>query len=312
MTRALAVWDRFWFEPLPTSTLALLRIAFGLLTFAWTLSLSPDLLSFFSTRGILPAQPDYGESGAWGLLGFLSGDVAVVVVYFALLLGSLCLLFGFKTRLAALLVWVCLLSFIRRDPWVFNSGDLYLQVLAFYFVLAPSGASLSIDRWLTARERFWEYPVRAAWPLRLFQIQVSVLYLAALWAKVRGGTWNEGTAVSYALRIGDLERFSVPAFVTDSIVISNFLTFGTLATELAIGILVWNRKLRPWVLLAGVGLHLGIDYAVRVGFFSYVILVAYLAFLPPERATSWIASARKRWGRSRLSRGRFQPAGPAS
>ena len=46
------------------------------------------------------------------------------------------------------------------------------------------------------------------------------------------------------------------------------------------------------VLLAGVGLHLGIDYAVRVGFFSYGVFVAYLAFLPPQTASALILSAR--------------------
>jgi hypothetical protein len=133
--------------------------------------------------------------------------------------------------------------------------------------------------------------------LRLVQIQISVLYLAAVWAKMRGTTWNDGTAVSYAFRMEDLERFPVPGFVTDTVVIANLLTYGTLAAELAIGILVWNRILRPWVLLVGIGLHLGIDYSTRVGFFSYAVLVAYIAFVPPERATALILGARDRLAR---------------
>jgi hypothetical protein len=92
----------------------------------------------------------------------------------------------------------------------------------------------------------------------------------------------------------DLERFPVPGFVTDTVLISNFLTYGTLAVELALGILVWNRVLRPWVLLLGIGLHLGIDYTTRVGFFSWAVLVAYVAFIPPERARAFIFGARDR------------------
>ena len=57
--------------------------------------------------------------------------------------------------------------------------------------------------------------------------------------------------------------------------------------ELAFAILVWNGKLRPWVLLLGVMLHLGIEYAVRVGFF-FAALVAYVAFLPPETVSVWV------------------------
>ena len=77
------------------------------------------------------------------------------------------------------------------------------------------------------------------------------------------------------------------------------LTFGTLAIELSLGLLVWNRRLRPWILLAGVSLHLGIDYAIRVGFFSYAILVLYIAFIPPETMDRWLVAARGRLRRRR-------------
>jgi hypothetical protein len=60
--------------------------------------------------------------------------------------------------------------------------------------------------------------------------------------------------------------------------------------------------LRPWVLLLGVGLHLGIDYAVRVGFFSYAVLVAYIVFIPPDAARSFILATRDRVARLTLPR----------
>lgn len=301
MSRAVAAWERFWFAPVETSTLALFRIAFGILVLGWTLSLAPSLYAFFGSEGVLPEQPDSG-AGGWGLLGVFPSDAAVTVVYLLLLVGSLFLIVGFRTRLAAVVVFVCVVSFARRNPWVLNSGDLLLSVLAFYVMLAPSGAALAIDRLLKTRARFWQFPARAVWPLRLVQVQISILYVAAVWAKVRGATWNDGTAISYAFRIGDLERFPLPDFLVDSLVLVNLLTYGTLAAELALGLLVWNRKLRPWVLLVGMALHLGIDYSVRVGFFSYAVLVAYIAFLPPETVRAWLYEVRDRVARSRLRR----------
>jgi hypothetical protein len=298
--KALGTWERFWFREIESSTYALLRVAFAVVVLAWTISLAPALYSFFGDGGILPSHPD-GDAGSWGLLQLDSGPAAVTALYLLLLVGALCLLVGFKTRLAAVVVFVCLVSFARRDPWVLNSGDLLVIVLAFYLMLAPSGAALSVDRWLAARPRFWEFPRRSLWPLRLIQVQVSLLYFFAVWAKVRGETWNDGTAVSYAFRIEDLERFPVPAFVTDSLLLVNLMTYGTLAVELAVAILVWNGRLRPWVLLLGVLLHLGIDYAVRVGFFSYAALVAYIAFLPPETVSAWVYRLRDRMARSRLA-----------
>jgi hypothetical protein len=302
ISRLVFAWNRFWFQPVETSTVALFRVAFGLLALGYTLSLAPVLFAFYSDDGILPAPPTYSGTLAWGMLGFFPSDAAVVLFYFLLLVGSIALLVGIRARLAALVVFVCLISFGRRDPWVLNSGDLLVQVLAFYMLFMPSGTALSVDRWLREPRRFWEFPARAIWALRLVQVQVSILYLAAVWAKVRGVTWNDGTAVSYAFRIDDVARFPVPGFVTDSLVLANLLTYGTLAVELSIGILVWNRVLRPWVLLLGVGLHLGIDYAVRVGFFSYAVLVAYIVFIPPEAARSFILATRDRVARLTLPR----------
>lgn len=305
---AVSGWNRFWFEPVETSTLAVYRIAVATVILCWTLALAPSLYAFYSPGGILPGYPDYEGSLAWGLLEYFPSSAAVTLFYFLLLLGSICLLAGAATRLSAAVVFVCVVSFGHRNPWVLNSGDLLIQLLAFYLLLAPSGEALSVDRWLKPRTAFWEFPRRAIWPLRLIQVQVSILYIAAVWDKVRGVTWNDGTAVSYAMRIGDLNRFPVPGFISDSPLIANLMTFGTLAIELSIGILVWNRVLRPWVLLLGVTLHLGIDYSVRVGFFSWAVLVAYVAFIPPERARELILSARDRFARLTLPRGRLLPA----
>jgi putative effector of murein hydrolase LrgA (UPF0299 family) len=306
MSRVVEAWERFWFAPVEASTFVLFRIAFGLVALGYTISLAPALFAFYSDDGILPAQPSYKGTLAWGLLGWFPSDGAVLLYYFLLLISAIALLVGLQTRVAALVFFVCLISFGRRNPWVLNSGDLLVQVLAFYMLFMPAGVAVSVDRWLKEPRGLWDFPARAIWPLRLVQVQVSILYIAAVWAKVRGTTWNDGTAVSYAFRIEDVSRFPVPSFVTDSLVISNLLTFGTLAVELSIGILVWNRVLRPWVLLLGVGLHLGIDYAVRVGFFSYAVLVAYVAFVPPDVARSLILGGRDRLSRISLLRLRPQ------
>ena len=295
IARWVAGWERFFFEPATTSTLALVRIAFGLLTFAWGLALAPDLFTFFSDDGLLPPEVLDQE---WNLLAWFQGDTALVAVYGALLLSALCVALGLFSRLAALVLFVTLLSFERRNPLIYNSGDFVIQHLAFFLALAPSGAALSLDRWRRTRAGFWEFPPRAQWAIRLMQIQLSVIYLTSVWAKVRGETWNDGTAVSYALRLEDLERFPLPHFVVDTPLIANVLTYGALAIELGVAILIWNRRARPYAVVAGVALHLGIDYALEVGFFSYAMLILYLAFLPPETARAWVLAVRRRVRRS--------------
>lgn len=287
-------WTRFWFEPQSTSTLALFRIAFGLVAFFWTLSLAPNLRAFFGPDGIMPAYPQEGP-GAWGVLALGNSQLLVVVVFVATLLGSLALTVGLRTRIAAVTVYLGILAFEHRNPLVGNSGDELIGNLALFCALAPTGVALSLDRWRTAPGRFWEFPARAPWALRLIQLQLSVVYLSAVWQKVQGQLWRNGTAVSYALRITDVHRLPTPDFVTHSIILSELLTFGTLALEASLGILIWNRAARPWVLALGILMHLGIDLSILVGFFSYAMIVCYITFIPTNTASRLIITTLDWW-----------------
>lgn len=47
-------WDAFWFTPEPAYTLGLIRMAYGALVVAWTLTMLPDLYAFFGANGALP------------------------------------------------------------------------------------------------------------------------------------------------------------------------------------------------------------------------------------------------------------------
>ncbi len=295
-----ATWQRFWFEPRPTSTLTLVRVAFGLLVLGWTAALIPGLSAMFGPNGLLPRQPTVTYAGghwAWGLLGAFRSEAAVTAALVMLIISALFLIVGYHTRLAALLVFVGILAFERRNPFVFDSGDALIRIIALYMALSPAGAALSVDRLRRAAPRFWEIPLRTQWGLRLLQIQLTVVYLSTVWAKTRGAPWDDGSAVSYALRIRDIARFHVPLAISNSVAMSSLMTYGTLAVELAIGVLVWNRKARPWILGLGVALHLGIDYSLRVGFFTFAIFVLYIAFIPPDTASRLIATTRDRLSR---------------
>src|SRR5688500_1056354 len=119
-SRLTAAWDRFWFAQVPTSTFALFRIAFGVLTFTWALSLAPSVFAFYSDSGVLPIRPDYNSNFDWSVFDLVSTDLMVAVMYFLLYVAALMLIVGWRSRLAAFVVFVCLISFGRRNPWVLN------------------------------------------------------------------------------------------------------------------------------------------------------------------------------------------------
>lgn len=299
-------WQRFWFTPQSTTALGLLRIAFGLVVIGSTLSLAPDLGSWFGPHGVLPTQAHRQYTIA--LLGTHPSMAVVLTAYFALLAAAICLTIGFGTRVAAVAVWLLVMAFQRRNPMILDSGDDLIRIDAFLIMLAPSGAALSVDRWLTHRDDFWTAPKRSLWAVRLIQLQISALYLFAVWAKLRGQAWDNGTAVAYSLQIHNLQRFAVPSVLYNNIWLVNLQTYATLIIETSLAFLVWNRRARPWVLLAGVLLHLSIELTILVGFFSLIVIASYLAFLPPETADRLVASARLAVGRRRSAADRAVPS----
>lgn len=282
LSRAWTGWSRWVFDPIDTASMAALRIAVGVLTVAWTLSMLPDANTFLSRSGVQRGLPHY-DSGAWSVQ--LGPPYIVLAV---LLLAGVGLALGWRTRIVSVVVAVLLLAVQRRDPWVLNSGDLLLRELAFFVMLMPAGETWSFDARRRARRGLPERR-RAPWALRLVQLQVSALYLFSVWAKVRGVDWNDGTAVGIALQLEDLQRFTLPAALSTSLLVSAVLTYSSLAVEASLAFGLWLPRLRYWVMAAGVGLHLGIEASLLIGFFSLAVISSYLAFVPPEHLRALVA-----------------------
>jgi hypothetical protein len=296
---ALRGWRTFWFRPTRAYTLGVVRIAFGALIVIWTAALLPGLHDLFGTEGVAPSP--LREPFRWTVFQVWTSDQALLVGWAILLVAAIAMTIGWHSRLAAVVVWVLVLAFQYRNPSAFNSGDVVIRVEAFVLMLAPSGAALSLDQ----RRRtgsFWSTQIRAPWGIRLLQLQVSIIYLASVRSKMSGHAWSDGTAVSYALRLYDMLLVPTPhAFSADPLLV-NIATWGTLATELSLGILVWNKRLRPWILAGGIVMHTTIALTINVGFFSPAMFVLYLAFVPPTTIRDLPATVRQRLARARSSR----------
>jgi hypothetical protein len=282
-------WRAFWFQPESTYTLGLVRIAFGLLTIGWTLALLPSLFEFFGSAGVTT----HGDVGShrWSVFEIWTSDNVLLIGWVILLLAAIALTIGWHSRIAAILVFILIVSFDRRNPSIFNSGDVLVRIEALLIALSPCGSALSLDQ-LRRTGQFWSAQVKPRWPIRLMQCQVSLIYLATVHAKLSGNSWPDGTAVSYALRLEDMLLLPVPDFIKTNALLMNAATWGTLILELAIGILVWTR-LRPWVLAAGVVMHLGIMVTMAVGFFTPAMFVLYLVFIPPETTKRLVGKLRR-------------------
>lgn len=135
-------------------------------------------------------------------------------------------------------------------------------------------------------------PTVTAWPQRLLQIELTLIYFQYFWTKMSGETWLDGTAVYYVLNTVNLEHFPWP-FDRSNLLISKVLTLGTLVIEFALWNLIWWRPARYYILLAGLLLHFGLDYTLNIPVFQHVIFVSYILFVDPEHLM-WFTSYLRR------------------
>jgi uncharacterized membrane protein YphA (DoxX/SURF4 family) len=280
-------WDRFFFEPQSPSPMVLVRFAWGLTAAVWALTLLPDVDPLL-TDGALRYDRARG-AGSWNPLDWVDWSSAPMVTTVLLLVAALATAVGYRTRLSSAVAALSMVALLRTNTTVFNSGDLVLRQIGVAVALAPAGLLLSLDALRRRGGLLASADIRRApWALRLLQLQLAVGYTLSAWAKIRGASWHDGTALGQALRIEDLQRVTPPEWLFDQDVLLNLLTWATVAFEASFLFAVWNRRLRPWVLGLGVAFHLGIDVFFDVGFFSIAMWIGYLAFVPPEVADRWV------------------------
>ena len=158
-------------------------------------------------------------------------------------------------------------------------------VLTLYVAVGPSGAALSLDRWLARRRRpgLPVHPapsVAANFALRLIQVHMCIVYLFAGLSKLQGVPWWNGQAMWLAF--GNLEYQSADmTWLAWHPLLVEFLTHITILWEVSFCVLIWIPLFRPLVLATSLVMHLGIGASLGLWTFSLIMLAGCASFLPP-------------------------------
>ena len=271
-------WVRFLFRPQSTSPMTLVRIGWGATATLWAISLLPDVDPFFVKGDLLYDRTL--SPGAWNVLPHLPGHHAGLIVCLVLLVASVATTVGWRTRASSLVAVLMMVILQRANTTIFNSGDLLLRQVGVCVALAPCGLLWSLDARRDRRKGRVRNLLRSPFAMRFLQLSLALGYFLSAWAKARGTTWHDGTAIGLSLRIDDLQRYAAPDWLFEQTILLNLFTWATLLFEASFAFLVWNRRLRPWVIATGIAFHLGIDAFLDIGFFSMAIFLAYVAFVP--------------------------------
>jgi hypothetical protein len=238
------------------------------------------------------------------------GFAICLIVYLALLV-------GFRTKLAQILAWICMLSLHGRTLLFDNGGDVVLGLLTTWTMFLPTGRYFSVDAVLVRRRAAMaaaaaaaaqELAVGAALPANparaksfvslgvlAVTMQLAIIYFFNAIHK-QGRSWlQDGSAVHYAINLDRLATwFAVWLRNWMSPTFARGLTWSALATEAMLPLLLlspfWVRGTRRLAVVMVVGLHLGFAACLNLGNF----VPAMIAYAPNFiRGEDW--DALERW-----------------
>jgi hypothetical protein len=301
----LKAFGRWWFGYGSPVEMGVFRIAMGFLILANQIMVGVDFDAWFTEWGFVPLHANQlylGEEPRFTILPGVTDARITGLFYLAVTIAAFTTCIGLWTRVSTIVLALGIISLHHRNALILHGGDLVIRMGAIYMALAPSGAACSVDR-LIGLWKGKAPPVPAAvslWPQRLVQFQVALVYFTTVWHKWFGTYWRDGTATWYPLHLNEFDRFWVPPFIEEGIMIP-ITTYGTLAVELAMATLVFFRPWRKWALLGGVGLHLFIEYAMNIPLFAFLMIATYLSFFEGEEVTGWAKRVGERLKRFALT-----------
>ncbi len=286
-----------WFRPVSARPLAGLRVGLPLLLLFHLVWLSNDVLSLHGSRGIIPWELTDLLRDPWvpglptlakALLPVGLGEHAAITLLLSVYAGSLLsLALGYHARLSAALAWGLHLSLVTSGFASTYGVDQLANTFLFYLFLFPSGRAWTFASRSASARRVETIPVAC---LRVMQVHLCVIYLAAGLDKAMGSQWWNGEAVWQAV--------SQPAFATFDLSglgshpwIAMLAGWGTVMVEVGYAFFIWPRRTRNAWFVATLGLHLGIGLFMGLVFFSSVmILLTTCLFLIPEEVGEQAAS----------------------
>jgi hypothetical protein len=272
--------SRFFAEERDAYVLGLLRLAMSALLFLNGGRLILELCrgGYFGDFFHIPMVPEAwlpSEAGYAALLGVQA-------------LAALLAFLGLWPREALFIASSLGLFVLTLDRLQYHNNRYALLLLGFLLAFTPCDRSFLLARRkspiLPEAER-----VAPTFARRLFQIQVSLVYLGSACGKLLDTDWRGGQVL--LLRFANTAPFFATRGVTlpgwleallSSALFASFAAKLAIGTELFIALGMWFPRTRRLALWVGVLFHFSIEVSARVELFSWLMVASYLSFVVPE------------------------------
>lgn len=239
----------------------------------------------------------------------LSDPTSMAVMHGCILVVIFLFTIGYCTRVTSVLTWLAAVSYIHRTHQVLFGMDTMMNILLIYLMVGNSGAALSVDRLINRyraarrsldRTGGLDAPTRAylaapprsvsaGFTYRLIQIHFCFIYMAAGLSKLKGPAWWTtnaywDTLVNPEFTLVHFQWYEsmVRSAVEHRWMYAAMAAFGvyfTLLLEISLPFLVWTR-MRPWVVIGGVFLHVGISVFMGLILFGLLMMTLLVSYIP--------------------------------
>jgi hypothetical protein len=248
-------------------------------------TLLPAASQFWGPHSLIPLTPDRpipllqlldlpAFRGAWLL--FVIAEIVLLT------LGMTCR----WPRTIALLIYIVSMNLNNRAWVILDGGDNLMQIMLIYLIfMDPSlpGAPVKASLLTYANNAITNAVFLIA------RLQVVAVYIVAGLGKVDGPLWQNGTALYYTLSVDDFTFPAVREFVANYPFFSVVGTYVTLFYQLSFPWLIWNRKVRPWLMLLGTVMHLQIALVMGLFTFGFAVMASYVVFFTDARSAAILA-----------------------
>ena len=290
---------------------AALRIGYGTL---WTLFLLfefDERLTAWGPNGAwTPAMertfeaqtPMFGWVRAWLTSVAGLGRGGFEAFYALAILAGVLFTLGWRTRISSLLFCFVVIALENRSPLLTDGGDNVLTLMSIFLCFTRCGRHWSLD---ARRRRLRGEPREARaqsplpdWRLELGAVreqvanvlhngavlviafQVCVIYATAGLYKVQGSMWQDGTAMTYVLRLRWFQPWpGLDSWLLGHGVLLAIAGFVTVFVQVGFPFTVFTPKLKYPSLVVLLGMHLSIAVLLGLPFFSLIMLVGDAVFL---------------------------------
>lgn len=296
--------SKFFFEEQVPFGAALTRIFLPLMALLPMLMRFPRVRELYSSDGT-PVQM-FEVFGNGEVLPVLNPGPAIML-FSLMVFCLLCAVVGWRTRLS-LCIGTALYAYFNLMDGIgtMTKYSVIANHLLLLLTVSPCGRLWSVDEWLRKRRSGNAVAVPQAfpvWPVRLMQLLFAFVYFGAAMTKIQTEAFFSGEQMRYWMLSNWNYENPVGEFVAmwpPVLLVSAYLT---VVWEIVFGFLVWNPRLKWFVLAIGASFHLGTWLLLGLYIFPAICLSGYLCFVTQQDVMfvrRWIKPLKLRW--SHLSR----------